>query len=1084
MKDYPRIHSLSTLGIIHHHDNDYLFHPLRTDFMGDSGCGKSIIADLLQLIFVGSGAFKSSTATVKEKREPNGLAIITPGKGSNIAYAFLNIETAKEKYIVIGTCIESTNKHTRPFIIQASTEIENEELLPIQIPLKTTDFKKGNSICEPEELYELMDEKQLVFKIWERCTTYHSILSKHHILPLNLAASNKKLNDYAKIIQSFSRGKTLDTQKSKSLLDFLFGNEKANELYQKYLEIVKELEANTILHNQNMDTIEQVSRKYKRICILNVLLNDKKQKENDYLITKLLYAYQQRDCLQKSVPANALTIYATFDSIRQLTDAGKKDLSYAQETTRTINEEVEQAFASLQESGLHSKILDSAKKLLSALNISPDLLEEYYQEYQTRKKEYTAYKELHDKLSARKLQEYFEQSEWIKGLKTGNEYYINRIAELQNILEQLDLLSTYTDPDNPQSLVRWAINLNRPLSLIEESMVVHYQTLPRTEPESQLLKGGRRYLPHPEVLFNSPTTEQKENGFWINLNGIKEFITYVPQQRLNTADRNLLEQYFKSQSHNILRKKEQFKKEQATLQDIYSILSELSNAPGSIKTYQEKNKFINFKDIVMLNVPSDTITSYIRCLKEKRNIEKENTQAKEAYNTIHGRQLECNSILSKMPSYLQEANNSLQELESETTFITNILKQYNILLANEYDLSFYHHSEEKTSTFHIELNNLRKELSILPKLHEDTIQLKQLIVEIAKQEEDFQSLDFKLPKKGNTYLQKEDVDKKQRAFIDSESAYNAGFDSIIDDFIPTETHKFEGSNKDFIFLATNLLTDVFREEDIKEEGIAAKVEAYLTSINNKNKELNSKKIKKIETLLNDVETAIGAQMEIIRGINRFFGVGEKKISGNYSVYLSNTSSEIPLTWLSAFKRRAGSELSLFETSISDRVSLAISVKDKIMEAFREITGNNNPDIGLTDLLNPNSYMELSLDMYDTNGKKNKGSSGQTYAAISLLCIARLSVVNRKNNTRLTGLRFMPIDEAEGLGSNFDMLHTIAQKHDYQIITFAINPLGRYDEQFIYILHRDPDAGTTINYTPMAIRSRNDINEELNYLIEE
>lgn len=44
MKKYPRIYSLSTIGIIHHQKNDYIFHPYCTDFIGDSDSGKSIIA--------------------------------------------------------------------------------------------------------------------------------------------------------------------------------------------------------------------------------------------------------------------------------------------------------------------------------------------------------------------------------------------------------------------------------------------------------------------------------------------------------------------------------------------------------------------------------------------------------------------------------------------------------------------------------------------------------------------------------------------------------------------------------------------------------------------------------------------------------------------------------------------------------------------------------------------------------------------------------------------------------------------------------------------------------------------------------
>ena len=101
MKNYPRIYSLSTLGLIHHYENDYLFHNMRTDFVGDSGSGKSIIADLLQLIFAGSEMFESATRTMDEKRELDGLVLRTPHKGIDIGYTFLNIEIQSRHYIVI-----------------------------------------------------------------------------------------------------------------------------------------------------------------------------------------------------------------------------------------------------------------------------------------------------------------------------------------------------------------------------------------------------------------------------------------------------------------------------------------------------------------------------------------------------------------------------------------------------------------------------------------------------------------------------------------------------------------------------------------------------------------------------------------------------------------------------------------------------------------------------------------------------------------------------------------------------------------------------------------------------------------------
>src|SRR4051812_30676588 len=100
MKNYPRIKSLSTLGIIHHQNFDYDFHPIRTDFIGDSGSGKSMIGDLLQLIFVGSEAFESATQS-NDERTVDGMVLRSPNRGTDAGYAILNIEVAECSYITI-----------------------------------------------------------------------------------------------------------------------------------------------------------------------------------------------------------------------------------------------------------------------------------------------------------------------------------------------------------------------------------------------------------------------------------------------------------------------------------------------------------------------------------------------------------------------------------------------------------------------------------------------------------------------------------------------------------------------------------------------------------------------------------------------------------------------------------------------------------------------------------------------------------------------------------------------------------------------------------------------------------------------
>ena len=63
---------------------------------------------------------------------------------------------------------------------------------------------------------------------------------------------------------------------------------------------------------------------------------------------------------------------------------------------------------------------------------------------------------------------------------------------------------------------------------------------------------------------------------------------------------------------------------------------------------------------------------------------------------------------------------------------------------------------------------------------------------------------------------------------------------------------------------------------------------------------------------------------------------------------------------------------------------------------------------------------------------------------------------------------MAIDEAEGLGSNFDMLYKIAQANDYQLLSLSINP-NKIDieKQNIYLLHNSRED-EKVNYEPIPI----------------
>ena len=106
MSKLPLIHSISTVGVIKHYNQDYLIHDTRTDFTGPNGIGKSLLADLLQILFIAERK-KIHFGTDSVKKEYRQIHTI-PYKCPN-AYFFLNIEVEHKQYITFGVNIPNTS---------------------------------------------------------------------------------------------------------------------------------------------------------------------------------------------------------------------------------------------------------------------------------------------------------------------------------------------------------------------------------------------------------------------------------------------------------------------------------------------------------------------------------------------------------------------------------------------------------------------------------------------------------------------------------------------------------------------------------------------------------------------------------------------------------------------------------------------------------------------------------------------------------------------------------------------------------------------------------------------------------------
>lgn len=645
----------------------------------------------------------------------------------------------------------------------------------------------------------------------------------------------------------------------------------------------------------------------------------------------------------------------------------------------------------------------------------------------------------------------------------------------------MHIVEQFHDINNPNSLIRWALSVQRNFTKEEESLIYHFQRYGMDKPNQP--KPLDRYVCFPEKLLKNKNIKPDTEGFWINLGGVNEFVNYITKEQLClNNDRETILQYFQSQVANIEQKKKAIEEELEQWNKLYDIVNSLDAPARSIEVYIHKPEIKTFQEIAVLNISPEQIQHSVKSLAEKDLIEQSEKKAKEELALRYEQFTQNKAIIETFPSLIQRISSLLNGISIK---IEPYKADWNTLLLTQtiqaYKEDDYINADNKTEFSKDELTVLSTALSRCDELMQSVINLKNQKNHLNMIEAEYISLYTDLPSI-NSYsaVSKESVEEANKLHIQNNIAYINQYTNIVKDFIPNEQYKFETSH-DFKELIANLLPDLFPEDMIIEEEVVDRIKKKLEDINEKNRELNNKKISKIQDLLTEVKRQIEAQWDEIRRINRFFASGRKKISGVYNMKLEKTESlQFPVSWLSQFKYKTSLENmeDIFEGSILNELNTQVSIREKIMKAFCEITNNYSKDITLEDLLNPNSYIELSLDMKNHFGRNNKGSTGQTYAAIALLCIARLSIIGNKNKAQEEGLRFMPIDEAEGLGSNFDLLSDIAEKYDYQILTFSINPLGKYSEQHVYILNRNLDAEEDVNYAPIEICSRNDIDPEL------
>lgn len=1072
MKDYPRIKRLSTLGIVHHQNFDYEFSPFRTDFVGEGGAGKSMIADLLQLICVGTKAFHSPTKSTRP-RKPHTMVLRTEGKGTDMGYAFINIEKAENQYLAIGIYLESSGT-SNMFIIQDGNNFDTDtQLVPFSKLLGVEDFQKNNTIYPINELKEhIQNNLNLTCESWERTANYHKILFKNNILPIDLSLNGKTLDNYAKIIQAFSR-ESLDVSKSHSLQSFLFGDDKERELIKKFYDTVEELQEDTRQFENNLEEIEALNIKQTQ---LGNLLNLKMTKENTHILfLKSSYNYYTN---QISINSNKLQTllndyYYSLKSFPSLKENVYEKITWTKTQLEKIEPKWEEAFKVKNE--LEDKV-SKRKKFFSwmqAFNCSQEELIEKFNKYHKSKDTINKIKELEGILKSKNILAAFKSNEY-KERNIVNQID-KQLEKLETDLELKNKLKALNNIDDKHSLAHWALQSPSKLNLNQEAIIRKYQN-EGIKIETPV-DPSKRYIPTPEVLLNNIVVYKSEDkAFWLNLNGVIEFFSTDFTPIFNTQDKNEIKEYFEKETTSILNDIANLEKELKEKTILKNVFENLENSDEYLKAWNTQTDLEEqLETHEMYEVSQEDFFEY-SSLYIQNSIEEDFKQSRAVYSELNTNR----SNLITLKDNLTRESENLFDVKTNQD-IENIKNKHGFSFEENFDKEHFSSPIIDAEDYYKEFTKIYLQEKLKYEATEDIIQLDKEITELTSKKNEIYTQNinvFNNISESSEELNTQTIEELKENYDSASKDYNQEYNIIVRLYLKNNLNRFENTG-DFLALCEEILPpEILNDITILEKEVIEKIGKYLKDINLKNKRLNSRKLQKLAVIIEEVSNEVSEQKNNIREIHNFLNSEETKITGGHKVSLDyyDENSFSP-NWMNEFTENINKDFelgindSLFESEkvISNDLEKYPLLKDKLLQAFYRSGGSQSLKPTIKDLLNPKSYYSLRFSIKTNQGKKNDGSTSQTYAAISLLCIAKLSLLNKQSKNKFVeSIRFMAIDEAEGLGSNFDMLYKIAHANDYQILSLSINP-NKIDaeKQNIYLLHNSLED-EKINYDPIPI----------------
>jgi exonuclease SbcC len=1026
--NYPRIYSLSTVGMLKHYVHDYLFHPLRTDFIGPNGVGKSVIADLMQLLFIyDTDLIQFGTDAVKNEKR----SIYTLPYDVGVAYCFLNVEVSQGQFLVIGIAI-SAQSGTRiaPFVLVKNPELHLDiselTLSKQEIPWAKDFLVNGATIPDTKALAAKLKDRGIYLKTFrkkEDVRQYYQFLFDKEVLSINLSVDSN-LKAFARVIQSFSKAKSLNlspSAASKSLKEFLFEDED-KELLTEYDQQQTSLEKILREYSRLHKDIKSLEEKQKHLLELQRLDSSLQATEKELLITELSQLHHE---LKTIVTEEAIgkTALKQLHEARKLYEVKKDKLPGLEqalaEAVKIADSHVDLHSRYEDLTGRIEGLNDDINKLETLNPVTPD--PDWINHVSAIDMNLRGTEQIKELVSFAVT--VLKQFPTFGEIDTAWQAQEGQVSALSNELNQTktfnERLIRMLENSAEESLLHWLSGQEVRLTEEQRAAVLYFAVTPVKKPADSTQR--ERFL-DADALFQDfeMVADEIRKGFWLKLGALSEFVPYDPLTGSLAFTAEDLEKSKREENEIVagrLRQLELFKRGQLyngtilgktfdpLLRD-YTAIDKLKEAVACIQ--QLDNKVMALKisrtalrielEEIFDNVPvphdGDEPEVFKRRLKARRQ------QQQDRKDKITRFAVQLSGDLKTNAASITEYNQQLARLVQNALSKGEDFEQRNTRFFNRY--------QENLSTY--KPQPLVKSVQTLT---EET-------AEVAKEYE-----------------------LKYRQTADRFDETSNGTNTAV---------SAETTNKTFSFrvIEENLLGGRIKTTDQIAEALnAANIERLKIA-----DEIKSNMVKVFEGTLKQYKK----YKDVIYAINTFFK--GRRISDRFFFKIDFQDDKvININLIEDIGQR------IRNAAKQGEIAFDLPINEFIEEFFRR-SARLSERIPITKLLNPKTYFTLEVKLTDENDKEIPGSTGETYSAIALLGIARLSFVQAEKRK---GLRFIILEEIGSLdNSNFNTFPAIAKEFNYQIITMAPHPFRTTlaDDWYAHHLIKGK-KDKNINFAPSA-----------------